>query len=591
MGKRFNTTGICYPDEHYMVNMRERLKEIEAMVAAGEYFTINRARQYGKTTLLNLLEEELSAEYTVFFISFEGMGNDAYASEAVFCQSICRLLSRMLFYRNTEEIPPAMAEQLNQMVTAGTDMIGLSDFFSEICGQAARRVVFIIDEVDQASDKEVFLAFLGMLRDKYLKRKKQPTFQTVILASVYDIKNLKLKVRPESEHHYNSPWNIACDFRIDMNFSIKDIEEMLGEYEQDHHTGMNVSEIAKLIFDYTSGYPFLVSRLCKIVDERISALEMFSENTAWTHMGIVEAVKDLLAESNTLFDDMIKKTEDFPELKKMLYAVLFRGEIIPFNSDYYVLNIGILFGFLKNKDGIVVVSNRIFETRFYNLFLAEEVLDSKIYKEEAMDKDYEKCSDEELIVRLRDGESAITDYIMDKYKNLVRSKAKSMYILGADREDLIQEGMIGLFKAIRDYDTGRDASFFTFADLCVSRQMYTAVQAAGRQKHAPLNTYISLYAGGAENDGSGKGEEWELVDSLTSGFEKNPEELLIDKENVELLEKVMERELSGFEKQVLDLYLTGMTYSQIARVLGRDDKSTDNALQRIKGKLKKAILK
>ena len=99
-----------------------------------------------------------------------------------------------------------------------------------------------------------------------------------------------------------------------------------------------------------------------------------------------------------------------------------------------------------------------------------------------MDKGYEKCSDEELIVRLRDGESAITDYIMDTYKNLVRSKAKSMYILGADREDLIQEGMIGLFKAVRDYDTGRDASFFTFADLCVSRQMYTAVQAAGDRK-------------------------------------------------------------------------------------------------------------
>ncbi len=208
-----------------------------------------------------------------------------------------------------------------------------------------------------------------------------------------------------------------------------------------------------------------------------------------------------------------------------------------------------------------------------------------------MDKGYEKCSDEELIVRLRDGESAITDYIMDKYKNLVRSKAKSMYILGADREDLIQEGMIGLFKAVRDYDTGRDASFFTFADLCVSRQMYTAVQAAGRQKHAPLNTYISLYANASENDGTEKGEEWELIDSLISQAVRNPEELLIDKENVEHLERAMEKELSVFEKQVLDLYLTGMKYSQIAKVLGRDDKSTDNALQRMKAKLKKAILK
>lgn len=208
-----------------------------------------------------------------------------------------------------------------------------------------------------------------------------------------------------------------------------------------------------------------------------------------------------------------------------------------------------------------------------------------------MKKNYEECGDEELILRLRDGEEAITDYIMDKYKNLVRSKAKSMYILGADRDDLIQEGMIGLFKAVRDYDIGRDASFFTFAELCVSRQMYTAIQAAGRQKHTPLNTYISLYASSAEQDAEGRDGEWELSGSLLSQPERNPEELLIDRENVERLEKTIEKELSSFEKQVLDLYLTGMKYSEIARVLGRDEKSTDNALQRIKSKLKKAIQK
>ncbi len=206
-----------------------------------------------------------------------------------------------------------------------------------------------------------------------------------------------------------------------------------------------------------------------------------------------------------------------------------------------------------------------------------------------MEKEYGNCSDEELILRLRDGEEAITDYIMDKYKNMVRSKAKSMYILGADREDLIQEGMIGLFKAVRDYDTGRDASFFTFADLCVSRQMYTAIQAAGRQKHMPLNTYVSLYADGADGEDGLREAERGLLESTASRLEQNPEELLIDRENVKRLEEVMEKELSSFEKQVLDLYLTGMKYSQIARVLGKDDKSTDNALQRIKAKLKRAI--
>ncbi len=205
-----------------------------------------------------------------------------------------------------------------------------------------------------------------------------------------------------------------------------------------------------------------------------------------------------------------------------------------------------------------------------------------------LDDRFGRDADEVLIQRLRDGETLITDYIMNKYKNLVRSKAKSMYILGADTEDLIQEGMIGLFKAIRDYDSGRDASFYTFADLCISRQMYTAVQASNRQKHMPLNTYISFYStNGKSNDD--KEQENDLLDTLTSDSDKNPEELLIDKENVRLLEQKIDRELSGFEKQVLDLYLTGMGYVQIAKVLGRDEKSTDNALQRIKTKMRKAI--
>lgn len=197
--------------------------------------------------------------------------------------------------------------------------------------------------------------------------------------------------------------------------------------------------------------------------------------------------------------------------------------------------------------------------------------------------DFKQATDEELIDRIRDGEEQITDYIMDKYKYLVRNKAGSMYILGADREDLIQEGMIGLFKAIRDYDSGRDASFFTFAELCVSRQMYSAVQAAGRMKHIPLNSYISLYDGGENGE--------ESILNVLADHGQNPEDEFIDKENVRQLEQRMEKELSGFEKQVLDLYITGMTYGQIAKVLGRDEKSTDNALQRLRTKIRKMIVK
>lgn len=202
--------------------------------------------------------------------------------------------------------------------------------------------------------------------------------------------------------------------------------------------------------------------------------------------------------------------------------------------------------------------------------------------------DYEQYTDDELIDRLRRGEESIMDYICDKYKNLVRSKAKSMFILGADNEDLIQEGMIGLFKAVRDYDMGRDASFYTFAELCISRQMYTAVQASKRQKHLPLNTYVSLDSGKSAAGGDER-EEVKLKELLADKAELSPEELFLDKERVAYLERAIEEELSDFERQVLDLYLTGMSYGQVAKVLGRDEKATDNALQRLKAKIRKML--
>ena len=201
-------------------------------------------------------------------------------------------------------------------------------------------------------------------------------------------------------------------------------------------------------------------------------------------------------------------------------------------------------------------------------------------------KKYSSMTDEQLISELRSGNAEIMDYLMDKYKPVVRKKARAMYLFGGETEDLIQEGMIGLIKAVRDYDPGRDASFYTFADLCVSRQMYTAVQASSRKKHMPLNRSVSLNAEGMDKDGEG-----EIRLAVPDARERSPEDMVIDRENLEQLESVIEKELSPLEKQVLDLYLTGMGYAQIARVLGRDGKSTDNALQRIRGKLRKAFRK
>jgi len=203
-------------------------------------------------------------------------------------------------------------------------------------------------------------------------------------------------------------------------------------------------------------------------------------------------------------------------------------------------------------------------------------------------KDYDSYSDDELILRLRDGEHEITDYLMNKYKNLVRHHARSMYMLGADSDDLIQEGMIGLFKALRDYDIGRDASFQTFAELCINRQMYTAVEASRRKKHQPLNSYVSYNSDelATEDETGTYRADPELLSVLASLSDKSPEDAWIDRENFEILEKKIEERLSAFERSVLDLYLTGMGYAQIAKILGRDEKSTDNALQRIKKKLR-----
>ncbi len=187
--------------------------------------------------------------------------------------------------------------------------------------------------------------------------------------------------------------------------------------------------------------------------------------------------------------------------------------------------------------------------------------------------------DEEMIRQIQEGNQELTDYIMERYKYLVKKKAKAMYILGGDNDDLIQEGMIGLFKAIRDFDCRQNYSFCAFAEICITRQMYSAMKAAGRQKHLPLNTYVSFHT----MIGSGE-EEGELRDVLESGM-KTPEELVIGREDLEQLAEIIEQKLSVMEKEVLDLYLSGISYKEIARILGKSEKSIDNALQRMKGKL------
>lgn len=187
---------------------------------------------------------------------------------------------------------------------------------------------------------------------------------------------------------------------------------------------------------------------------------------------------------------------------------------------------------------------------------------------------YDTWTDEELIARLRAGERGIADYLIEKYKELVRKHANALYLIGGEKEDLIQEGMIGLFKAVRDYQPGKAASFQTFAGICVDRQIYNAIQGSNRQKHIPLNTYVSL------NDS--EDEETVLGDQWT----ENPEMIIIDRENTRTLEEEIKKILSPLENEVLSYYLEGYNYTQIGEILGKPPKSMDNALQRIRGKIR-----
>ena len=196
--------------------------------------------------------------------------------------------------------------------------------------------------------------------------------------------------------------------------------------------------------------------------------------------------------------------------------------------------------------------------------------------------EYKKLDDSQLIEKFKNGESGVADYIMNKYKPMVLKKARAMFLLGGESEDLIQEGMIGLFKALRDYDKSQKTAFSTFADLCVSRQMSTAVTASNRDKHTPLNTYTSLYESTEQKEGQ---KSIPLIEQLPPVQETNPEALLIQKEKMEILYTELRKLLSVFERKVLQLFLQGEDYQSIAQILGKTPKAIDNALQRIKKKV------
>ena len=370
--KVFNVTGNCIPSENYMVDISGKIAEIKKLVDGRSYFTINRARQYGKTTTLHVLEQTIKADYMVASLSFQGASDKNFASEENFCESFTRHISKAL------SITTADKEYAERWKNASVDNFDLlSEHITEMC--EGKKVVLMIDEADNASDNRIFVKFLNMLREKYIARRngKDHTFHSVVLAGVYDIKNLKLKMMGDGTHTptaaenkiYNSPWNIAVNFDVDMSFCPAEIATMLSEYESDHETGMDIAAMSGEIHGYTGGYPFLVSRICQCIDE--------NPNRDWTLPGIQQAVNIIVHEQNTLFDDIYKNLENNRELYQLIYDILILGKNYSFKFGNPTIDLAAMFGIMQNKNGIAAVSNRIFETIIYDYFISKDQTDVK----------------------------------------------------------------------------------------------------------------------------------------------------------------------------------------------------------------------
>ncbi len=389
MERYFNITGACNPKYHYMVNIQPRLEKIKELIDRGAYFTINRARQYGKTTTLNALKDYLRPEYLVAGIDFQMLSHANFKSEDHFVKAFAREV--LMAVQDEKIVPDEIKSELRSFSAAGScdDLGTLFLCLSSWCRKSSKPVVLMIDEVDNATNNQVFLDFLSQLRGYYIHREERAAFQSVILASVYDVKNIRYRTEDQNGSvRRNSPWNIAMDFMADMSFTADGIKAMLEEYASDQDIDMDTAAIAGMIFDYTSGYPFLVSWLCKAMDENPVSDGVLSERkTAWTKEGVLEAVKLLLSEKNTLFESLVNKLDDYPKLRELLYDLLFTGKNIVYNPDEEALDMAVMFGFVKNEGGSAVVANRVFEMRLYNMFLSSgDDQNSKLYKAALQDQ-------------------------------------------------------------------------------------------------------------------------------------------------------------------------------------------------------------
>ncbi len=352
MKKEFNDTGLCVSNKHYMIDTTPQLKETIELIEKGKYFIINRPRQFGKTTTIALLETTpLLDDYIVLSLSFEEISDGTFAKEDLTCKMIIRQIKEELEFNKIE---------FDKSTFEFPDIFEFKDFsimVSKFIRELNKPVVLLIDEVDQASNNRLFVKFLGLLRSKYLlmARGKDYSFHSVVLAGLHDVKNLKLKLRPNEEATYNSPWNIAISYDVDMTFKAKQIETMLVDYVSATNAKMDIAFIAEKLYYHTSGYPYFVSKLCKIIDEKIKP-------KVWKEIDVIESIIILLKEKgNANFDTVIKNLENNEDLFRFIQSISLNGKTYNYYSSAPITDLAIMHGLIGDNNGKTKIMNKIYD--------------------------------------------------------------------------------------------------------------------------------------------------------------------------------------------------------------------------------------
>ncbi|MFN2340909.1 MAG: AAA-like domain-containing protein [Halanaerobium sp.] len=365
--KEFNTTGVCIPEKHYMADVSKKIKAIEKMVEAGKYLIVSKPHQTGKTTILYLLRKSLQkSNYRVINITFEDFDQNIFSSTSSFCREfILTIRDRFEFSKDTEFVN-FIEKEVNNI----NDFLDLSHFITKMIEKSEQRVVLMIDDVDKSYYNRLFFDFLRMLQAKFNKAKAEEdkTFYSIILVGMHNVNDIKIN-DSSNELIYNSIWNIASEFNIDFELEINEIASLLREYSVENKIELNVDKFAEKFYDYTSGHPFLVSKLAEVIDDEI----IKGNGNRWQEKHLEQAVDLILKKKLLHFDILIKNMRKNSKLEKLCEKIIIDGRIINYAIVNPVIKQGKTYGLFRKQNGIIKIHNKIYKQRIHNYLVCRKV--------------------------------------------------------------------------------------------------------------------------------------------------------------------------------------------------------------------------